>query len=53
MGNGAKVLHKTGQPGIGKTFIIFLLCHILKERNPQRKIYVATINDVLLTQLKD
>ena len=46
-------MHKTGQPGIGKTFIIFLLVHMLRMKKPMHKIYLATINDVLLDQLKE
>ena len=48
---GNTVVHKAGNPGIGKTYIIFLLCYMLKEEDPDRVIYLATINDVLRDQL--
>ena len=50
---GNTVVHKAGNPGIGKTYIIFLLCYMLKEEDPDRAIYLATINDVLRVQLKE
>ena len=50
---GNTVVHKAGNPGIGKTYIIFLLCYILKEDYPEMAIYLATINDVLRVQLKE
>ena len=48
---GNTVVHKAGNPGIGKTYIIFLLCYMLREEDPGRVIYLATINDVLRDQL--
>ena len=45
---GHTVVHKAGSPGIGKTFIIFLLAKMLKARHPEKVIYVATINDYLV-----
>ena len=47
-----KVVHKSARPGIGKTFIIFLLAELLKEDYPQHEIYVTTISKELQEQIE-
>ena len=45
-------MHKCGYPGIGKTYIIFLLAHMLKMQKQDHTIYLVTINEVLQKQLR-